>query len=157
MSKSERPPTVLEYDFENSVGYWLISAQQTYVRAFQQAITDYGVTFRQAQVLGTLAQHGPLSQKDIAERLLIEPPNLVGVLDRMAEAGLIERCECPDDRRKKIIRPLPASKKLWKKVAACGREIRERAVEGMSAAEQAALRDSLLRIQQNLGALEPVG
>lgn len=141
---------MLQYDFEKSAGYWLTLAYQAYTRAFQQALAPHGITFRQAQVLGWLAKDGPLSQRDLAERMLIEPPNLVGVIDRMEQAKLIQRKACPEDRRKKLVHPLPAADKLWEQIAECGRAVREQAVEGMNQKQRDQLRRLLDQLQTNL-------
>lgn len=143
---------MLEYDFEESVGYWLVTAHHTYIKAFQQALAPHDITMRQAQVLGCIAVHGPISQREIADLLLIEPPNLVGVIDRMEAARLVERRPCDDDLRKKLIHPLPAAKKQWAKIADCGRMIREQALAGLRASEREQLRCLLSRLQENLTA-----
>jgi MarR family transcriptional regulator for hemolysin len=71
---------MLEYDFENSVGFWICTASNAFQRAFNEELAPQGVTFRQAQVLGCLALEGSLSQTDLADRMRIEPPTLVGIL-----------------------------------------------------------------------------
>jgi MarR family transcriptional regulator for hemolysin len=147
---------MLEYDFEQSVGYWLTLAYQSYIRAVQQALAPHGITFRQAQVLGWLAADGPLSQRELAERMLIEPPNLVGVLNRMELAGLLQRRACPEDRRKKLIHPLPAAESLWQQIAECGRAVRAQAGKGMSKAERAKHRKHMNHLQANLTLPLPV-
>ena len=145
-----------KYDFEESIGYWLTLSYQAYMRALQQALAPQGITFRQAQVLGWLVAEGPLSQRDLADRMLIEPPNLVGVLDRMESAGLLERRACPEDRRKKHIHPLPAAEELWEKIAVCAREIREQAASGMSEDDRKELRRLLKHIQLNFTSPIPI-
>jgi MarR family transcriptional regulator for hemolysin len=147
---------MLTYDFENSLGYWLLLAHQAYVRAFNSEIAPHGITFRQAQVLGWLALEGPLSQADLAARMLIEPPSLVGVLDRMEQARLIERRSCPDDRRKNLVHPLPTADKVWRKLSECGRRVREQAREGMSEEEVESLKRLLNKMRENLMAREPL-
>jgi MarR family transcriptional regulator for hemolysin len=71
------------------------------------------VTFRQAQVLGCLALEGSLSQTGLADRMRIEPPTLVGILDRMERDGWIRRDADKTDRRRKLIQPTPAAKPAW--------------------------------------------
>ncbi|MAT68030.1 MAG: MarR family transcriptional regulator [Planctomycetaceae bacterium] len=141
---------MLDYDFENSVGFWLVGAYQAYMRAFNERLAPQGITFRQAQVLAWLAQAGPLPQNELATRMLIEPASLVGVLDRMERDGWIERRPCPHDRRKKFVAPLPAATRVWRKVAEVGRQIRATATSGMTATEVETLRDLLARVQDNV-------
>jgi MarR family transcriptional regulator for hemolysin len=147
---------LLSYDFHESLGYWLLMAHHSYMRAFSDQIAPHGITYRQAQVLGWLSLDGPLSQAELAARMLIEPPSLVGVLDRMADGGLIERRSCPDDRRKNLIHPLPAAEEVWTKLAVCGRHIREQARQGMSDEEVDTLKRLLNQMRENVEALEPL-
>ena len=91
-TRSHEAPSILqEYDFDQSIGYWIILASQAYQKALNNELAPHGITFRQSQVLGWLALEGELSQAELAARMLIEPPTLVGVLDRMERDGLISR------------------------------------------------------------------
>jgi MarR family transcriptional regulator for hemolysin len=143
---------VLEYDFEQSAGYWLCTTWQVYQRAINEELAPQGITFRQCQVLGCLALEGELSQSELAERMRIEPPTLVGILDRMERDGWIRRRTPPDDRRKKLICPAEAAGPVWSTIVACAKRVRSRATKGFSKKEKSLLRELLERIQQNLGA-----
>ncbi len=142
---------MLEYDFEQSVGYWMIMAAQAYERALSDEIVPQGVTFRQSQVLGYLALEGTLSQIELADRMGIEPPTLVGILDRMERDGWIRRDDCPNDRRKKLIRATPAAKPVWSRIVACAKDVRARATRGLSESQLKTLKELLDVVQQNLG------
>jgi MarR family transcriptional regulator, transcriptional regulator for hemolysin len=143
---------MLEYDFQNSIGYWLCTTAHGYECAMNELLTQQGITFRQCQVLAWLALEGELSQIELASRMRIEPPTLVRVLDRMERDGLVSRSGCPDDRRRKIITPLPKAKPMWKKIVAVAETVRQRAVQGMSKQEVSALKKLLGKVQQNLHA-----
>lgn len=143
---------MLEYDFEQSIGYWLITAAHAYQRAVQDEVAPHGITFRQCQVLGYLALEGSLSQIDLAERMGIEPPTLVGILDRMQRDGWVDRVSCETDRRKNLIRPTAAAEPVWSQIAECGRRVRQRATLGLSDDELEVLQQLLLTVQQNLAA-----
>ena len=128
---------MLEYDFENSVGFWICQASHALQRAFNEELAPQGVTYRQAQVLGCLALEGRLSQTDLAERMRIEPPTLVGILDRMERDGWIRRDGDKTDRRRKLIAAPPAAKPVWTKIVAVAKRVRATATRGMSAAAHA--------------------
>src|SRR6185369_10167158 len=123
---------MLEYDFENSVGYWVCQAAHAFQRAFNEELAPEGVTFRQAQVLGCLALEGRLSQTDLAERMRIEPPTLVGILDRMERDGWIRRSGDTTDRRRKLVEATPAAKPAWNKIVAAAKRVRSRATRGLT-------------------------
>lgn len=141
---------MLDYDFENSVGFWICQASHALQRAFNEELAPQGVTWRQCQVLGCLALEGPLSQTDLAERMRIEPPTLVGILDRMERDGWIRRDGDKSDRRRKLIHPQPAAKPVWSKIVACAKRVRAKATRGLSSQELRHLKRLLNRVQENL-------
>ncbi len=142
------------YDFQESLGYWIVVAHQAYIRAFQERLAPFGITYRQAQVLGWLELEGPMSQTDLATRMLIEPPSLVGVLDRMEQAGLIERRACGQDRRKKLVHARAEANAMWEHIAECGREMRRQAATGLSPKEVATLKRLLGKVRDNVSLSE---
>ncbi len=146
---------MLRHDFEQSVGHWLILAAKDYERALNAAIVPSGITWRQVQVLGWLAYEEELTQSDLAERMAIEAPTLVGILDRMERDGWICRHDCPTDRRKKIIRPTPQAEPAWEKVLSCALGVRAEATRGLSEAERRQLIDLLRRVRLNLSGEAP--
>lgn len=141
---------VLEYDFENSVGFWIMTAAHDYQRAVNDELAPTGITYRQCQVLGFLALAGPLPQAELADKMHLEPATLVGILDRMERDGWIKRLACRQDRRRKLIHPQPSAKPVWTKIVACVKRVRARATQGMKAGELATLKRLLGRVQKNL-------
>ena len=141
---------MLHHDFEQSVGYWLTMATQAYHRAVTDELVPHGITYRQSMVLGWLALEGELSQTELAAKMMVEPPTLVGILDRMERDGWISRHNCPSDRRKNLIRANPAAEPVWDKIIECATRVRERATQGLSERQLATLKKLLRRIGQNL-------
>jgi MarR family transcriptional regulator for hemolysin len=143
---------VMNYDFEESIGFWLSMTTQAYHRAVSDLLAPHGITYRQSMVLGWLAFEGELSQTELAHRMMIEPPTLVGILDRMERDGWIARHDCPGDRRKNLIRATPAAEPVWQRIVECATEIRHRATCGLSERQLATLKKILHKVQQNLAA-----
>lgn len=141
---------MLQYDFQNSLGYWICMASRAYERAMHQELLPQGITHRQCQVLAWLALEGEQSQVDLAERMNIEPATLVRVLDVMERDGLISREACAGDRRRKLIKPLPKAKPVWKKITECAERVRTRASQGMTEKQRATLKELLTLVQTNL-------
>lgn len=142
--------TLPDYDFEESIGYWVIVTAQAFQKALNDELAPHGITFRQSQVLGWLALEGELSQVDLAARMMIEPPTLVGVLDRMERDGLIARSPSPTDRRCKLIRVDRNAREVWTQVVQCARKVRARATQGLSARQINVMRKSLKTVLANL-------
>nr|WP_042193584.1 MarR family transcriptional regulator [Kibdelosporangium sp. MJ126-NF4]CEL20784.1 Transcriptional regulator, MarR family [Kibdelosporangium sp. MJ126-NF4]CTQ98412.1 Transcriptional regulator, MarR family [Kibdelosporangium sp. MJ126-NF4] len=60
-----------------------------------------GLTPAQAVALRELT--GPMTMRDLAERMSCEPSNATFIIDRLEEKGLVERQTTPRDRRVKQI------------------------------------------------------
>jgi MarR family transcriptional regulator for hemolysin len=151
-----RGPAVLQYDFEESISYWICMTGRAIEEALNEELAPHGITFRQCQVLFWLAYARDLTQSDLAERMQVEAPTLVGILDRMERAGWITREPDTRDRRKKWIRPTPRIQPVWRKMVACARRVRARATRGMSARQVKLAMRLLARIQANLRQPKPV-
>lgn len=141
---------MLHYDFEESVGFWLGRAWNAYERAINAELMPRGVTFRQAQVLGFLALEGDLSQVELAERMKVEPPTVVGILDRMERDGWIARIDCALDRRKKLIRPTAQAEPIWAVIVEVAVGVRSRAIEGLTTEQASQLKHLLHVVEKNL-------
>ena len=84
----------------------------------------------------------------LEERLLLAQYNLSRVLDRLAEAGYVERLPHPDDRRGQIVRITARGRDLTKRMwpiyrAAIARHVGAKLAEG-EARELASLLDQLI-------------
>jgi MarR family transcriptional regulator, transcriptional regulator for hemolysin len=141
---------MLTYEFEESIGYWVVMAFQALERALGEELARHGITVRQWQVLAWLVLEGDLSQSELADRMGIEAPTLVGILDRMERDGWITRCECPDDRRRKLVRPTERVQPVWSKMVACARRVRARATQGIDPELVRQTREVLATIKANL-------
>jgi DNA-binding MarR family transcriptional regulator len=153
-------PTVLEFDFEQSVGCWVASTSHAMRRALNVELAREGITFRQWEVLAWSTCGEGFSQAELAERMGIEAPTLAGILSRMERDGWLERSNCPKDRRKKRFCPSSRAEAVWTRMLDCCRRVRAQAVEGLTQEELAAFKRTCDRIRQNLEqaaeSLEPV-
>ena len=140
-----------DYDFEESLGYWLSITTQALHRRVSGQLTPHGITFRQAQVIGWLVLTGELSQADLVKRMMIEPPTLVRILDRMEAAGLIRRDGDPRDKRRRIVRLTEQAEPVWEQIADTLRQVRKVAGRGLSTAEFNQLKSLLQKVHGNLG------
>jgi len=143
---------MLAYDFEESVGYWVVMTARMFQRALHTELAPCGITFRQFQVLAWLALEEHLSQADLAERMEIEPATLVSVLARMERHGWIRRDTCPTDRRKRLVSATPAACEIWNRAADCARRVRAQATRGFSPEQLAMAKELLAAMRANLEA-----
>lgn len=143
---------MLQYDFDESVGCWVALTTHALRRALGARLAEEGITLRQWEVLAWISLCGEQSQSELAERLGIEAPTLAGILSRMERDGWLDRYSCPDDRRKKRIRATEKAEAVWSRMVTCAREIREQAIQGITAEELAEFKRMCERIRANMGA-----
>ena len=73
---------------------------ETNVRAAMgERLKRLDLSVPQLDVLSTLTEHEGMSQQELAGRLYVTKGNISGLLDRMAEAKLVERRSIASDRR----------------------------------------------------------
>src|SRR5205809_2699502 len=87
-------------DLDHSFGFLVHDVARLFGRRFnQRALLFLGLTRAQCKVLGYLARNEGINQAGLADLLEIRPMTLVRQIDRMEEAGWIERRPDPADRR----------------------------------------------------------
>jgi MarR family 2-MHQ and catechol resistance regulon transcriptional repressor len=99
------------------------------ISEFEMVPTDFGV-------LEALLHKGPLSVKQLGEKVLLTSGSMTAAVDRLASRGLVERHDDARDRRARIIQLTPEGRELIERAFACHRDAMERALEGFSEGER---------------------
>src|SRR5216683_818956 len=86
-------------DLELSFGFLVNDVARLFGRRFDHNGRRLGLTRAQCRTLGYLARNEGINQAGMADLLEIRPMTLVRQIDRMEEAGWIERRPDPTDRR----------------------------------------------------------
>ena len=115
----------------------------------------YGISGPQWAVLRNLCRaelegEKGLRLRDLADRLLIRPPSVTGVVDRLEREGLVSRSRARDDRRVRRVRLTPAGRALHERVRAIHTERIQAMMSGLSRREQARLGRLLDRLEAHL-------
>jgi DNA-binding MarR family transcriptional regulator len=100
-----------------------------------------GLTAAQATALRELT--GPMTMRELADRMSCEPSNATFVIDRLEKQGLLERHPHPTDRRAK--RLVLTAKGLALRERLLELLVQESPLSGLSRRQQDALRDLLSR------------
>lgn len=136
----------------DSIGFQISDTARLLRRRFDERAREIGVTRPQWRVLTTLNRMPGAQQSALAERLEIEPITLCRMIDRLAEAGLVERRRDPADRRAWNIYLTDRALPLLGRIGTIANDLSEAALLGISEAERAALTATLDRIRANLSA-----
>lgn len=119
-------------------------------RSFDERARRLGVTRTQWRVLMSLARHEGCNQGALAEMLEVEPITLCRMVDRLQDAGLVERRPDPQDRRARLLYLQPNAGPILADLEKIGAELLEDAVEGIGDQDLGKLADMLERIRTNL-------
>lgn len=115
----------------------LMRTAATLEHAFAAGLRPYGVTLTQYNVLRILRGAGPggLCRNDVRDRLITPVPDATRLLDRLEDAGYVERRREGEDRRFVTARITPAGLRLLERMEAPLAELHERQLGRLSVAE----------------------
>jgi MarR family transcriptional regulator, transcriptional regulator for hemolysin len=109
-------------------------------------------------VLARLSRAGDgVRQIELADALDVEPITLCRMIDRLEEAGLVERRRDDHDRRAWRIFLTPAAVPVLARLEAMGAVFNADVLAGISPAEQDVAERVLSRIRENLDRVEELG
>ena len=123
-------------------------------RVYDRRAAALGVTSAQWRVMLRLSREPGLKQVELADRMDVEPITACRIVDRMEEAGLVERMRDPDDRRVWRLKLTAKAEPVLAKLHAIGMEMAAEAFSGFTSEEIGAIRGTLERIRENVGRIE---
>lgn len=77
-----------------------------------QRVRTLGLSIPQFDLLSTLTEREGISQSELAERLYVTKGNVSGLVDRLVQAGLVERRAIAGDRRSYAMHLTPEGRRL---------------------------------------------
>jgi DNA-binding MarR family transcriptional regulator len=90
---------------DRSIRVWfrLLRLEARMQAAVGERLRAIGVSIPQCDVLTTLTEDEGVSQQELAKRLYVTKGNISGLIDRLEEAGFVERRSTASDRRQHAI------------------------------------------------------
>jgi len=138
----------------DTIGVLVSDAARLLRRRFDARARTIGVSRAQWQVLIALARREGINQAALADRLEVETITVARMVDRLQEAGLVERRADPADRRAWRLFLTDRAHPILAELQAVAAEVRAEMLAGLDTAEQALLQALLLRVRANLSARE---
>jgi DNA-binding MarR family transcriptional regulator len=125
-------------------------------KAFDRRAVGLGVTRAQWKVLFRLTRQPGLRQIELADMLDIEPITLSRIIDRLEEAGVVERMADPADRRAWRLHVTTKAQPLVEKLRAVADEMISEVFAGIDPKEIEIARQVLARARENASRSAPI-
>lgn len=139
----------------DSFAFLLGDASRLLRRRFDARARTLGVSRAQWQVLFALSRNEGINQTGLADWLEVETITLCRMVDRLADAGLVERRPDPSDRRAWRLHLTDAAHPLLDKLKTLGDAVVADAVVDISAEDLATALAVLTAVRTNLSSREP--
>ncbi|WP_062303755.1 MarR family winged helix-turn-helix transcriptional regulator [Demequina subtropica] len=145
MATADDAPVRVSPALDADTSFLLARASALAATAGNRALSGLGLKVRSYSVLALAAEVGP-SQRDLAERLRLDPSQVVALVDGLEERGLVERRLDPSDRRARIVVATPEGLALFARAREAIAGAQRETHAPLTEEEQVALGDLLRRL-----------
>lgn len=140
---------------QESLAFLLSDTSRLLRRRFNARARSLGVSRAQWQVLFALSRNEGINQTGLADYLEVETITLCRMVDRLADAELLERRPDPADRRAWRLHLTDAARPLLDRLKSVGDDVVAEGVAGIDATQLATAIEALTAIRTNLSARPP--
>ena len=135
---------------EMPLGQILAILGRVHAMRIDQRMEQVGLYHGQAILLLTLAKRDGLTHSEIARKLSISPAAASKAIKRMESLGYLQRTPDPQDERVSRVVILEGGREKLDDIFSVFQAVNGRMLQGISAEEQAELRDVMVRMACNL-------
>jgi len=135
-------------EVSKSIGFLLAKAYQRACALYKETFDSYELTPQQFGLLRFLWEEDGITQVELSARSQIDRTTIGGLIDRLEQAGLLQRLPHPDDRRAYRIALTDAGKSLEAELAPLGEELHRAILEPLTPAEVQSLLAILQKMKQ---------
>ena len=122
-------------------------------QSYDQRFSDLDLNLSEASVLAYVAEHGALSQTQIAKSLGLGRAATGALIDVLEDRALVQRQTDPDDRRVWLVEITIAGKELLEEVYVRDQVLRKQLRNGITRQERQQLAAVLVRLGNNLASV----
>jgi DNA-binding MarR family transcriptional regulator len=144
-----KQPAALPEELRACTAFLLARVGSAIKMTAADAFERQGISMYEYSVLAVLGEGVKETQATIADTLKLDRGQLVGVLDGLEQAGLIERRRDQSDRRRHTVSLTPAGNKQLVKMRTIVKQIEDSFLEPLDDEARTALHDTLLRLAAN--------
>jgi len=121
-----------------SLRLWIVLARAygSVAEHVEKDIIRHGLTVGEFGVLEALLHKGPMLLGDLQRRILVSSGGVTYLVDRLSERGLVERRECPEDRRARFAALTDLGREFIRGIFGDHARVIHRAVGGLTREEK---------------------
>jgi DNA-binding MarR family transcriptional regulator len=127
-------------EVEALVVHMLIKSGLFLQRELNQVYQQHGLNTNQFSAINEIIRQGPISQKELCERLLFEKSNVSKIVKNLLDKAFISVSVAPNDRRSTLLIETEQGSEIWKK---CLDKFHDSSTELMSILSDEELRSTL--------------
>jgi MarR family transcriptional regulator for hemolysin len=140
-----------KFDYENSFGFVIYSASKMMQKAFDLELRNKtGINLVQSKVIFALNMQSGPTQRELADKIGVESPTLVPIIDKMEQDGYVKRKLDSKDRRIKRIYSTAKADSMWDSMMECAAQIRKTAIQDISEPEIKSALGVVKKMTENL-------
>jgi DNA-binding MarR family transcriptional regulator len=145
-------PAAASFELERHVFFWLTQVIGARDRELAQGLKDFGLRVPEWRALAALYSRRGCTTSQLADLSTIDRTTLTRTVDRMQEAGWIERLADGADLRVTRLALTAAGKRMFERIWPEVQRLNEIALRGVSGSEMDLLKKILGRMHANLEA-----
>ncbi len=132
-------PLNVHADTATALKLWVVlSRAQVALSAHAAAdVARHGLTLTEFAILEALYHRGAMLLGEVQRRILVSSGGITFLVDRLVGKGLVERQQCPSDRRARYAALTPAGERLLARIFPGHAAVIEQAVAALDPEEQA--------------------
>lgn len=119
-------------------------------RALQMRLAEHGVSYGHWAFLRILWVRDGITQRELSEQAGLQEPTTFAALKAMEKLGYIQRKQTPENRRKVFIHLTSKGRALRERLVPLAEAVNQTALDGVSPADIAVTRRTLLAIIQHM-------
>lgn len=144
----------LDRNLRHLTGYQLRRANSSSMPVVNLVLAEFGLRRATYSSLVIIVSNPGLNQRQLADALAIERPNMVQVVDQLEACGLVERTKSDADRRAYALQPTPKGRALESESTKALEWFEAQLTQGLSEADLKTLARCLTAIERNANSLE---
>jgi DNA-binding MarR family transcriptional regulator len=140
----------MSHPLDDYIGYRILQIHRAHRSRAEAALNQLGLHTGQEMLLFHLWNEEGLTQSQLVDQLCVEPPTVTKTLQRLEQAGVVERRQDAEDARVSRVYLTPKGRALKEQVKTIWDNLEALTVQGLSEVEKVLMRRLLEQVNNNL-------